>query len=297
MDYALHTGVLIAVYGVLALGQSFLFGLGNVLFVTQGAALGIGAYTWAILVGYSVPPEIALGIALLSAALILVPLAIPTLRLTGDYLLVASLALCEVVRSFLNNAPELTGGAQGLSVPLLKLGPFQFASTGDHLFLAGGLLVFFAVCFLLLARSPYGRLLRATGEDAELLTGEDAMRALGKPVRRVRATAVAMAAMSAGLIGAIYASYMTYLDPTQFTLWDSVLVLTMVVLGGLGTIRGAVAGGTIFVVVPEILRFVEISSGAAGPLRQVLFGLLLLLVLRFRPAGLFGRKDLAWLRA
>jgi branched-chain amino acid transport system permease protein len=297
-DYALHLGILVALYGVLALGQNLLFGFGNLLFVTQAAAFGIGAYAWALLVGHSVPSEIALFLATAAAAVVIVPLALPTLRLTGDYLLVASLALCEVVRSFLNNTPELTGGAQGLmGIPLLQLGPWKLQSPGDYMIATGTLLCLVAIGYILLARSPYGRLLRATGEGAEHLIGEDAMRALGKPVRRVRVSAVAAAAAVAGSAGGIYASYLTYIDPTQFTIWDSVLVLEMVVFGGVGTIRGTLAGVVAFVVIPELLRFTSLPSAAAGPLRQVLFGLLLLVVLRYRPAGLFGRKDLAWLRA
>jgi len=297
-EYALHLGVLVALYGVLAFGQGLLLGFGNLLFVTQAAALGIGAYAWAILTVHSVPPELALLLGSAAAVAVIVPLALPTLRLTGDYLLVASLALCEVVRSFLNNTPELTGGAQGLmGVPLLRLGPWKIASTQDYLIVAGVLLFLVVIGHVVVTRSPYGRLLRATGEGAANLAGEDAMRALGKPVRRVRMSAVAAAAATAGLAGGIYASYLTYIDPTQFTIWDSVLVLEMVVFGGLGTIRGTLAGAAAFVVIPELLRFANLPDSSAGPLRQILFGLLLLVVLRYRPAGLLGRGDLAWLRA
>jgi branched-chain amino acid transport system permease protein len=298
MDYALHIGVLVAIFGVLALGQGLLLGYGNLLFVTQAAALGVGAYSWALLVQRSVPPEAALLLAAAAATIAIVPVGWPILRLTGDYLLVASLAICEVVRSFLNNTPNLTGGAQGLmGVPLLRLGSWTVSSTADYLIVSGAFLCLVIGGHLLVLRSPFGRLLRATGEGAERRDGEDAMRALGKPIRKTRLSAIAFSAATAGAAGALYASYITYLDPSQFTIWDSVLVLEMVVFGGLGTITGALCGVVAFVLIPEVLRFADMPSAAAGPLRQVLFASLLLIVLRLRPAGLFGRKDLAWLRA
>lgn len=297
-DYILHLAVLAAIYGVLAMGQGLLTGYGNMLFVSQAAALGIGGYTWAILVQHRVPQELALLLGAFASVVVIVPLAWPTLRLKGDYLLVASLALCEVVRSVLNNTPDLTGGAQGMmGIPALRLGLWQISSTLNYGIVLGVLLGLTVLGHTLLVRSPYGRLLRATGADPETRSGEDAMRALDKPVRRARISAVALASATAGLAGGIYASYVTYLDPTQFAIWDSVLIFEMVVFGGLGTILGTLAGVTVFVVLPEMLRFVGLTGTVAGPLQQVLFGLLLLIVLRYRPAGLFGRKDLAWLRA
>jgi branched-chain amino acid transport system permease protein len=297
-DYAMHVGVLIALFGVLALGQSLLFGLGNLLFVTQGASFGIGAYAFALIVERGVSSIIALPIASAAAAIVVTPLAVPALRLRGDYLLVASLALCEVVRSVLNNTPTATGGAQGLmGIPQFQFGPWTAAGPADYLTIACGLLGLVAGGNILLMRSPFGRLLRAAGEGGELLTGEDAMRALAKPIRKARVTAVAVAAGTAGFAGGIYATYMSYLDPSQFSIWNSVLILEMVVFGGLGTIRGTLAGVTAFVAIPELLRFAELSSTVADPMRQVLFGILLLVILRYRPAGLFGRKDLAWLKA
>ncbi len=297
MDYLLHIGIIFSIFGVLALGQGLLLGYGNLLFVTQAAALGIGAYSWALLVQHSVPPEAALLLAGLVAATILVPVGLPILRLTGDYLLVASLAVCEVVRSFLNNTPNLTGGAQGLmGIPLLQLGPWKVSSTTDYLIVSFAFLCLVVAGHLLVLHSPFGRLLRATGEGAERRDGEDAMRALGKSVRRVRLSAIAFSAVTAGIAGGLYASYLTYLDPGQFTIWDSVIVLEMVVFGGLGTVTGALFGVVTFVAIPELLRFADLPSASAGPLRQILFAVLLLVVLRIRPAGLFGRKDLAWLR-
>lgn len=287
MNYVLHLLIIFCLYAVLAVGQSLLLGVGNMLFVTQAAAFGIGAYTWAILVMSSVPSEVAIIIAVLVAVAIIVPISLPTLRLRGDYLLVASLAIGEVVRSFLNNTPSLTGGAQGMAaVSKLSLLTFTLSESWQYLVIAAFILVLATVIHTRINTSPLGWLLRASGEGGDSLSGEIAMRALGKPVRQTRSFAVMVAAGTAALAGVIYASYFTYLDPNQFGMWESVVVLGMVILGGMGSATGAILGAAAFVLLPESLRFVGLPSGLAGPLRQVTFGVVLLIILRLRPRGL-----------
>jgi len=290
MDYLYHITVLICLYGVLALGQNLLLGIGNMLFVAQAAAFAIGAYVLALSALKAIPGYLGLLLGSAVAVTLLVPLASVAIRLKGDYLLVASLALCEVVRSTLNNTPTLTGGAQGLmAIPPLKIFRFQLSLPLHYAFASILLLITVSWIYHLVRFSPYGRLLQATGED------QDAARALGRSVRQVRVAAVTAAVISAALAGGLYAPYLVYIDPTQFTIWESVLVLAMVILGGLGSIRGSIAGVSVFILIPEISRFAGLPAGIAAPLRQIAFGFLLLLILRVRPSGIFGKSDRPWL--
>jgi branched-chain amino acid transport system permease protein len=283
MDYALHLLIQISVFAILALGQYLVLGRAGMLFVAQAALFAIGAYGAAIASSQGLPSAASLLVGTCAALVIGLPMGLPALRLRGDFLLVASLGLCEIVRSVLNNWTSVTGGAAGfMNVPALEVGTLTLNGPSAFAPLVVGVTAVCLMLFYLIDHSPYGSLLTAIGED------EEGVRALGKRVRRAKVTAIGVASAWAGLAGGIWASYISYLDPASFKVWESVVVLSILILGGSGRLAGALIGAIVLVLVPEVLRFAGLPVAVAGPLRQVLFGLSLILIIRFRPGGLLG---------
>jgi branched-chain amino acid transport system permease protein len=282
MGYALHLLTLICCYGLVALGQRLLFGKAGLLLCIQGAALGVGAYATALSAqaGFSSPLALSLGVV--AGACIGAIGSSLTVRLRDDYLLVASLGLCEIVRSLLHNSESLTGGAAGLmGIPSLSIGSLVLAGPFRIAPLAAGLLGFGVVIFRQIETSPYGRLLDAIRQ------GEATVLGWGKEVARAKLAACLVATSTAGLTGGILALYLTYLDPLGFSLWESVLVLSMVIVGGTTTLIGPLGGAALLILLPEALRFAGFPPSVAGPMRQVVYGIALITIIRLRPSGLF----------
>ena len=130
--------------------------------------------------------------------------------------------------------------------------------------------------------SPFGRVLKAIRED------ETAAQSLGKNTSRYKLLSFMVGAFFAGIAGSLYAHYITFIDPSSFTVMESITVLLMVIFGGMGSISGSIVGAVILVVIPELLRFVGLPSSIAAPMRQMLYGLLLVLLMLKRPQGLMG---------
>lgn len=284
MEYLLHILIQVSVFAVLALGQNLVLGRAGMLFVAQASLFAVGAYATAISASFGLPSLVSLMIGICTAVVIGFPMGLPALRLRGDFLLVASLGLCEIVRSILNNSDRVTGGAAGLmNIPPLKILGITFAGPIRVAPIAITILGLSVLFFYLTEKSPFGNLLSAIGEDTE------AVRGLGKSVRKAKITAIAISSAWAGLVGGIWAFYLTYLDPSGFTVWDSILILAMVILGGSGQISGALIGTLVLVLLPEFLRFSGIPTAIAAPLRQIIYGSALIAMMRFRPAGLAGK--------
>jgi branched-chain amino acid transport system permease protein len=232
-------------------------------------------------------------------------LGAPTLRLRGDYLAIVTLGFGEIIRIFVNNlnAPiNITNGPQGISmIDPMSVGDFSFGKTHElfglsfttvhlhyYLFLGFTLLVIFVS--LRLQHSRIGRAWMAIRED------EVAANAMGINTRNIKLLAFAMGATFGGISGGLFAGFQGFVSPESFSLMESVMVLCMVVLGGMGNIGGVVLGGVLLVILPEAFRH------GAGPvqqalfgktyvdpesLRMLLFGLALILVMLWRPAGLW----------
>ena len=284
MDYALHIVIQISIFAMLALGQHLVFGRAGMLFVAQVSLFAIGAYGTAIAASVGLPSAISLIAGTCAALVIGLPIGLSALRLRGDYLLVASLGLCEIVRSILNNWDHVTGGAAGfMNIPAFRWGGNDFVGPKEMFPLVITVTAVCVIAVYLIDHSPFGSLLMAIGEDAE------GVRGLGKSVRRAKVAAIGFAAACAGFAGGLWAFYLSYLDPNSFTVWESILILAMVILGGSGRLGGALLGAAVLVIVPEGLRFAGLPAAVAAPVRQILFGIALILMMRFRPNGLLGR--------
>ncbi|MBZ0136527.1 MAG: branched-chain amino acid ABC transporter permease [Planctomycetes bacterium] len=224
-----------------------------------------------------------------AAAVAGVLVGIPTLRLKGDYLAIATLGFGEIVRILITNF-EKVGGANGLSgVP-----QFQIVLSGegkDALALDGTFFIFsfVIICVLLsaqLQRSTFGRALIAVREN------ELAAEVMGIPTVRMKIFAFVYGAFFAGIAGGLFAHLLQTVTPASFTFMKSVEVVVMLVLGGLGSMTGAIVGAIVLTVLPEALRDVEQEADLPG-IRMVVYSLVLILLMIFRPQGIFGQRELS----
>ncbi|RFC30964.1 MAG: amino acid/amide ABC transporter membrane protein 2, HAAT family [Candidatus Nitrotoga sp. MKT] len=296
-------------YIMLALGLNIVVGYAGLLDLGYIAFFAVGAYCYALLgspqLGLHLPFWIVLPLGALLACIFGVLLGAPTLRLRGDYLAIVTLGFGEIIRIFLNNlnAPiNITNGPQGISmIDPIRVGEFSLGNTHElfgltfpsvhlhyYLFLFFTLLVIFIS--LRLEDSRIGRAWMAIRED------EVAAKAMGINTRNIKLLAFAMGATFGGLAGGLFAGFQGFVSPESFSLTESITVLCMVVLGGMGNINGVLLGGILLVVLPEALRH---GSGPAQQLlfgktfidpeslRMLLFGLALITVMLWRPAGLW----------
>jgi branched-chain amino acid transport system permease protein len=301
LDFAL-------LYVMLALGLNIVVGFAGLLDLGYVAFYAVGAYFYAILASPHFDIHLPFWLLLPGGALIAcvfgVLLGAPTLRLRGDYLAIVTLGFGEIIRIFLNNlnAPfNLTNGPQGINLidpiriadaPLNPaVGIFGHTLSGAHahyyLFLALTLLTIFIA--LRLQNSRIGRAWVAIRED------EVAAVAMGIDTRNVKLLAFAMGATFGGVGGGLFAAFQGFVSPESFTLMESIMILCMVVLGGMGHIPGVVLGALLLTVLPELLRYIGPLQQALfgqvlvdpSDLRMLLFGMALVLVMIFRPEGVW----------
>jgi branched-chain amino acid transport system permease protein len=288
VSYLLGFLNLAALYAVLAVSLNLICGYAGMLSVAHAAFFGVGAYTAAILqtkAGFGFPAALAAGA--LASALTGAAVALPAVRLRGDYLLMATLGFGEIFRGVVVNWPHLTGGQIGLRrIPSPSLLGLEVSGEAGFLFLSVGLLVGSCVLVHLLVHSPFGEVLISISEE------EDAAAALGRSPVRHKVLAMAIGAGMAGAAGTVYAGYTSYISPNSFTLAASILVLAMVLMGGAGSIVGPVLGALFLMALPEALRFAGVPPAQAGAWRQLFYGLSLVALMALRPRGLLGRATL-----
>ena len=217
------------------------------------------------------------------AALSGVIIGYPAVRLKGDYLALATFGLGVIVYSVAKNWVSLTRGPMGLpGIPGFSILGFQLSGIWPYLLLV---LVFVVLTIFVIKRivnSPFGRILRSIRED------EIASEALGKDTTKYKLLVFIIGAFFAGIAGSLYAHYITFIDPSSFTVMESITILLMVIFGGMGSISGSIVGAVILVVFPESLRFLGMPSSIAAPMRQMIYGLLLVALMLKRPQGIMG---------
>lgn len=285
MSYLLHLAVMLAIYCVLAGSLNLALGFGGLVSLCHAAFFGTGAYAFTLLMidrGWAFVPA-ALAAAAFSG-LLAFAVAWPSLRLRGDFFILATLGFQKIVSTTLFGWESVTRGPFG--IPGIPRPAFLGSSSSSAaayaafaLAIAGG--TTYALARLL--HGAYGRNLQATRDD------HVAAASLGRNVAAYRMTAFAASAALAGVAGALYASYSSFIDPTSFTLDESVFILCAVIVGGSGNVRGPVVGAAVLVLLPELLRFVNVPDSVAANTRQVLFGALLVVLMLRRPQGLAGR--------
>ena len=286
MDFLFSYIVLAEIYVALALSTNLLVGIVGIFSVSQAAVFGVGAYiVAAFIMSGTLPFLAALLVAAGGCVALNILLALPSLRVAGDYFVVTSFGIQLLATAVFSNWTAGTGGANGLpGIPPADVFGVEIDSNGGYLVLCTCALALMCTCFWLVMRAPFGRLLRAIRED------ETAVAAAGKNVLRAKVAAAALAGAFAGIAGGLYGSFLSFVDPSSFDLDASVLILTMMVLGGARTLAGSIVGPFVLLALPQLLTLVEIPTTIAAAMRQLIYGLLLIAFMLFRPQGLLGER-------
>jgi branched-chain amino acid transport system permease protein len=294
MNYLLHLLIYINIYAILALSLNLVVGYCGLLTMAHAAYFAVGGYTYALVtqvLGWGFIP--ATGLAMVVSALLSLAISLPAWRFRGDFFVLISLAVQTFIFSLLYNWSDtsaslgswrnLTNGPFGIAgIPKPDILGFKVSSIAAYCVLASVSMIACCLLFWLLKQSPWGRLLKCMRDD------ELAARGLGKNTRLAKTQAFAIACMFAALAGTLYAGYVSYLDPSSGSLDESILMLCMVLVGGVGNFRGPLVGAIVLLLIPEALRFVHMPDTVAANMRLMLYGLMIVGMTHFRPQGLAG---------
>lgn len=362
MEYILHIGIMINIYILLVLSANLPIGMANLLTLGQAAFYGIGAYISAFfLMQFNLPFIVVALAVMLLTGLFSCLVSYASIKLKGDYFVLATLGFQMIVYTVLYNWTDVTRGPYGVpGIPSITFAGVAGISQMRYFMMIISLLIavivsvrsfavakqiivrsrqeirkwkrillivlewftvlfvnaYYWFCFIagfwvgdgsqtfgyvvfanvvvlvtiLLFRSikysPYGRVLRALRDD------EPSVAAMGRNPVAFKSWAFFLSAAFSGLAGLIYASYVSYIDPTSFTLDESIFIISALFIGGTGNIRGSILGALFVVVLPEILRFVGMPDAIAANMRQIIYGLALIVVMYFRPQGLWGETEI-----
>ena len=275
---------MMAIYAILALSLNLLVGYTGLPSLCHAAFFGVGAYIASLLVlDANIPFFICIVFGILGTVILSFLISFPSLRLRGDHFVLASLGFQTIVFSVLYNWVEVTEGPFGLAgIPSPSLFNWVLDTPLEYLLFSASAAFLTAILLYWLGQSPFGRVLKAIRED------ELAAASLGKNVRLFKVSAFAIAAGFAAFAGAIFAGYLRYIDPTGFGLTESVFILSIIIVGGSGNTLGPLVGTFLLLLLPEVLRFMGIPESVAPNLRLVIYSLLIILIMRFRPQGLAG---------
>jgi branched-chain amino acid transport system permease protein len=259
-------------------------GYTGLLSIAHAGFYGIGAYTAALLaLNYGTSFLLTIPAAVVVAMIFGMLIGFPSLRIRDDFFVIATFGFQVILFQIMNNWMELTNGPLGLpGIPQPRVFGYTFSSHWDFLFLTGLFTVIVYGVLHRLTESPFGRLVKAIRED------EIFAQSMGKNVNAVKVTSFAFGAGLVAIAGALYAYYITFIDPTSFTVMESVFMLSIVIVGGAGRLRGSIVGAILLVSIPELLRFVGMPSSIAANMRQILYGGLLVVFMIYRPKGILG---------
>ena len=277
------------IYALMSIGQNIITGYGGMLSLTQAGFFAIGSYATAILTtqfGWSF--WATLPVAFVVSALFGLLIGLPTLRLKGDYLAIATLGFGEIVRNVLNNWDSLTNGPMGIQrIPMPVIFGFTINPYKKYAFLVM-VIVFVIIAYFLfqrLARSRMGRALSAVRED------EIAAQSMGINITKYKVYAFILGASVAGIAGSLQATFTLSVTPGTYTFMVSVMVLCMVVLGGMGNFKASILGAFIIQFISYFPQLTGLSSVIPPQFKQILFGLILVVMMIWRPQGILGRES------
>ncbi|MEX1034578.1 MAG: branched-chain amino acid ABC transporter permease [Sneathiella sp.] len=289
---------IIAIAGV---GLMLLAGYTGLISLGHAAFFGIGAYTEAVLTGNGVPLPfveepvvfsfvVSMPVAAIFSALAGVVIGIPVLRLTGIYLAIATFAFALVIEEILSRWESVTNGYSGLLVESLYIGDLELTDGPPFYFLCLGMLLLVLLLSINLLRSPTGRAMMAI-RDSEI-----SAQSMGVNLAQVKTKAFALSAGITGLAGALFAHKLGFLSPESFTIFQSLELLVLVVVGGIGSLHGAIFGAIFVLALPQglaILKdYLPVAIAETPGIEPFIFGLILVLVIIFEPYGIYGR----WLK-
>lgn len=267
MEYAYHLITFVALYAILASSLNLFSGYTGLLSLAHAGFYGIGAYTSALLsVHFATPVALNFIVAIAANAMLACLIALIALRTYEDYFVVITLGIQIVFYALMNNLMSITGGPLGVvGIPGISYFDTNLAFMLLSLGIMGGI-------YYLLFRfdqSSYALNLRGIRDDEVL------MQSLGKNVKAIKTQVFVISAAMAAIAGVLYAHYISYIDPSSFTIHESIFILSIVIIGGLGSLRGAFLASVFMVLLPEMLRFVGMPDSIAPNMRQIIYGCIL----------------------
>ena len=288
-EYVMSQLHFIAIYSIVGLGLMLLVGFTGQISLGHAAFLAIGAYTEGLLQARGVPFFVSLPSAALVSAAVGWIVGLPALRLKGIYLAIATFAFNVIIEEVLARWESLTGGNSGLHLKPIEILGVRFDGDASFYYLCVGLTVASVLAVLNLLRSPTGRAFVAI-RDSEISAS-----CMGVNLATYKTLSFALSAALTGIGGALYAHKVTFISPEQFTLLQSIELVTIVILGGVGFVHGAVLGAAFVIVLPQLIAlakdYLPATVGGTG-LQSAVFGLVLIGFIIFEPMGLYGR----WLK-
>jgi branched-chain amino acid transport system permease protein len=288
-DYFLHIVIMINIFAILTMGLNLMVGYTNLLSISQAAFYGIGGYLSVLglmVLGLTLIPSLM--IAVLGTVILSWGIGKVSIRLKGDYFILVTLGFQMIVFAILYNWVSVTKGPYGIpGIPQPKLlGLIPIEGTSGFMILSSVLVLLAIWFYYSIINSPFGRVLKGIRDD------EIGVLALGRSVTTFKVRAFVIGSSMAAISGFLYATYVSYIDPTSFTLNESIFIVTAVLIGGAGTIRGSILGAVFVVLVPEIVRQMGFSSSIDANMKQIVYGSILILLMLFRPKGLWGDYEI-----
>ncbi|MBX3586376.1 MAG: branched-chain amino acid ABC transporter permease [Ramlibacter sp.] len=289
-EYWLAQLTFILIYGIVGLGLMLLAGFTGLFSIGHAAFLGVGAYTQAVFTNMGVPFPIALALAGTLSAAVGVVVGLPALRVKGIYLGIATLSFGFIVEEVLARWESVTGGNSGIQVKHPNLFGWKVDSGEGFYFICLVIAVISTLAILNLLRSPTGRAFVAI-RDSEI-----SAQSMGIHLARYKTLSFALSAALAGIGGALYAHKLRFISPDQFNILQSIDLLLMVVIGGLGSVHGAFLGAIFLISMPQLINlskgYLPDTIGQAPGLQSVVYGGVLIAFVLFEPLGMYGR----WLK-
>lgn len=285
MEYIFYLSILICLYTLLSQSLNLAAGKTGLISLAQAGFYGIGAYTTALLsLNYGFSFWISLPIAIVLSGAIALLVSLIALRTVEDYFIICTLGIQVIIFSLMNNLMDLTRGPLGLpGIPSIRLFGFDFDSKISFLLLCIVFTVFVWLLLRNLFESGFGNTLTSISED------EIYSKSIGKNVYLSKTVAFTLSAMFAAIPGALYAHYISYIDPTSFTINESIFILSIVIIGGMGNLTGSFFAAVFMILLPEALRFVGMPDSIAANMRQIIYGIILVIVMM---TGKNGVKEL-----
>ena len=289
-EYWLAQLTFVLIYSIAGLGLMLLAGFTGLFSLGHAAFLGVGAYTQAVLTNAGMPFPLALACAASLSAAVGVVVGLPALRVKGIYLGMATLSFGFIVEEVLARWESVTGGNAGIQIKKPDLFGWTLQSSESFYWLCLVLTVLATLAILNLLRAPTGRAFVAI-RDSEV-----SAQSMGIQLARYKTYSFALSAALAGIAGALYAHKLKFIQPDQFSILQSIDLLLMIVIGGLGSVHGAFLGAIFLISMPQAIAmakdYLPATIGQAPGLQSVVYGVVLVAFVLFEPHGLYGR----WLK-
>ena len=286
--YLNNLAVLMGINAILAVTLNFVLGYAGIFSMAHAVFFGVGAYTAALVAvklggGFLLATAAGMGVAVL----ISLALALPALRVRGEYFVAASLGLQMLAITVFSEWKSVTGGIGGITnIPSAQLLGWEVDSPEEYLMLTLCCLALIMMLITRLVHSSFGRSLKAIRDD------ETAAAAFGKQVAVIKTLAVAVSSALAAVAGSLYAFYLSFINVESFTLDTSVYLMAMVIIGGTATLWGPVVGAVLILMLPAALSYLPgLPQTEIGSIQQMVYGLAMVLLMIFRPGGLWGFRD------